>query len=68
MVVKESGGGEMPYGTAVEGSFGAAGVNGEYLSSFCRDFRVKKRKMTDFSKFSQSAPIGEFRWYRAIAS
>ena len=29
LVVKESGGGEMPYGAAVEGSFGAAGVNGK---------------------------------------
>ena len=66
MVVKESGGGEMPYGTAVEGSFGAAGVNGEYLSSFCRDFRVKKKEI--LLCFSESAPIGEFRWYRDFAS
>ena len=29
MHVKESGGGEMPYRTAVEGSFGAAWVNGD---------------------------------------
>ena len=33
MAVKESGDGGMPYGTAVEGSFGAAGVNrGEAFS------------------------------------
>ena len=53
MAVKESGGGEMPYGTAVEGSFGAAGVNGS-LSSLAFDVScVKGRKMTAISQVFQ---------------
>ena len=63
LVVKESGGGEMPYGAAVEGSFGAAGVNGVSSVAFAVYFALRNGKYLCVSL--RVRLLGEFRWYRA---
>ena len=52
--VKESGDGGMPYGTAAEGSFGAAGVNGVSSVAFAVYFALRNGKY--FLCFFESAP------------